>query len=39
MWAREHGGEQIDVVIALDPVALSYLLTATGPVAGAHVLA
>lgn len=31
MWAREHG-QQVDGVIALDPVALSYLLTATGPV-------
>lgn len=32
MWAREHGGQQVDGVIALDPVALSYLLEATGPV-------
>ena len=32
MWAREHGGQQVDGVIALDPVALSYLLQATGPV-------
>ncbi|WP_243075645.1 DUF4012 domain-containing protein [Microbacterium sp. SS28] len=32
MWAREHGGKQVDGVIALDPVALTYLLGATGPV-------
>ncbi|NLP84333.1 DUF4012 domain-containing protein [Microbacterium sp. CFH 90308] len=32
MWAREHGGQQVDGVIALDPVALSYLLAATGPI-------
>ena len=32
MWAREHGGQQVDGVIALDPVALSYLLEATGPI-------
>lgn len=32
MWAREHGGQQIDGVISLDPVALSYLLEATGPI-------
>jgi hypothetical protein len=32
MWAREHGGQQVDGVISLDPVALSYLLTATGPI-------
>ncbi|MEV5071081.1 DUF4012 domain-containing protein [Microbacterium sp. LMI12-1-1.1] len=32
MWAREHGGQQVDGVIALDPVALSYLLQATGPI-------
>lgn len=31
MWAREFG-QQVDGVIALDPVALSYLLAATGPV-------
>ena len=31
MWARKHG-TQVDGVIALDPVALSYLLDATGPV-------
>lgn len=31
MWARESG-QQVDGVIALDPVALSYLLVATGPV-------
>jgi len=33
MWARQHGGQQVDGVIALDPVALSYILEATGPVA------
>lgn len=32
MWAREHDGQQVDGVIALDPVALSYLLAATGPI-------
>lgn len=32
MWAREHAGHQVDGVIALDPVALSYLLKATGPI-------
>jgi hypothetical protein len=32
MWAREHGGQQVDGVISLDPVALSYLLEATGPI-------
>ncbi|MDE0545352.1 DUF4012 domain-containing protein [Microbacterium sp. C7(2022)] len=32
MWALEHDGEQVDGVISLDPVALSYLLEATGPV-------
>lgn len=31
MWAREHGGQQVDGVIALDPVALTYMLEATGP--------
>ncbi len=31
MWAREHG-LQVDGVIALDPVTLSYLLEATGPI-------
>jgi hypothetical protein len=31
MWARKHG-TQVDGVIAIDPVALSYLLAATGPV-------
>jgi hypothetical protein len=30
MWAQKHGAE-VDGVIALDPVALSYLLEATGP--------
>lgn len=32
MWAREHDGQQVDGVIAMDPVALSHLLEATGPV-------
>nr|WP_253941326.1 DUF4012 domain-containing protein [Microbacterium sp. SYP-A9085] len=32
MWAREHDGQKVDGVISLDPVALSYLLQATGPV-------
>ncbi|WP_435526789.1 DUF4012 domain-containing protein [Microbacterium aurantiacum] len=32
MWAREHDGQRVDGVIAMDPVALSYLLEATGPV-------
>ena len=32
MWAREHDGQQVDGVLSLDPVALSYLLQATGPV-------
>lgn len=32
MWAREHGGQLVDGVISLDPVALSYLLEATGPI-------
>ncbi|MCR2784947.1 MULTISPECIES: DUF4012 domain-containing protein [unclassified Microbacterium] len=31
MWLRETG-QQVDGVIAMDPVALSYLLEATGPV-------
>lgn len=31
MWARKHG-TQVDGVIAIDPVTLSYLLAATGPV-------
>lgn len=30
MWAQKHGVE-VDGVIAIDPVALSYLLEATGP--------
>ena len=30
MW-REHSGEQVDGVIAVDPTALSYLLAVTGP--------
>ncbi|WP_292833488.1 DUF4012 domain-containing protein [Microbacterium sp.] len=33
MWARTHDGQQVDGVIALDPVSLSYMLRATGPVA------
>lgn len=32
MWARQHDGQQVDGVIALDAVTLSYLLEATGPV-------
>ncbi len=32
MWKRTHGTE-VDAVVAIDPVALSYLLRATGPVA------
>lgn len=32
MWARDTG-QQVDGVISLDPVALSYILAATGPVA------
>lgn len=32
MWALQHGGQQVDGVIAVDPVSLSYLLQATGPV-------
>ena len=31
MWRQQHGTE-VDGVIAVDPVALSYLLTTTGPV-------
>lgn len=31
MWARKHG-LQVDGVLSIDPVALSYLLAATGPV-------
>ncbi|MFG6477425.1 DUF4012 domain-containing protein [Microbacterium sp. P06] len=31
MWAREFG-TQVDGVISIDPVALSYLLEATGPI-------
>jgi hypothetical protein len=31
MWKREHG-TQADGVISLDPIALSYLLKATGPI-------
>ena len=32
MWARQHGGQQVDGVVALDPVSLSYILEATGPI-------
>ncbi|WP_194409380.1 DUF4012 domain-containing protein [Microbacterium cremeum] len=32
MWARQHGGQQVDGVLTIDPVALSYLLEATGPI-------
>lgn len=32
-WWQAGGGEQIDGIIALDPVTLSYLLEATGPIA------
>ncbi len=32
MW-KAHGGGTVDGVVTIDPVALSYLLTATGPVA------
>lgn len=31
MWSRKHGLE-VDGVISMDPVALSYLLNATGPI-------
>lgn len=31
MW-RRHSGQEVDGVISVDPVALSHLLTATGPV-------
>ncbi|WP_404431328.1 DUF4012 domain-containing protein [Microbacterium lacus] len=31
MWAKKHGLE-VDGVLAIDPVALSYLLRATGPI-------
>ena len=31
MWERTHQGSTIDGVVALDPVVLSYLLEATGP--------
>jgi hypothetical protein len=31
MW-KQHFGDQVDGVISLDPIALSYLLQATGPV-------
>lgn len=32
LWARESGGRPVDGVVSVDPVALSYLLRATGPV-------
>lgn len=32
MWAEEHDGLRVDGVISFDPVALSYLLSATGPI-------
>lgn len=32
MWEERHPGQNIDGVLALDPVVLSYLLEATGPV-------
>lgn len=32
MW-RQYSGQEVDGVLATDPVALSYLLSATGPVA------
>jgi hypothetical protein len=31
MW-KQHYGDQVDAVLSIDPVALSYLLDATGPV-------
>lgn len=34
LWKRQHG-EQLDGAIAVDPVVLSYLLQATGPVTAA----
>ena len=33
MWEKRHNGLIVDGVIALDPIVLSYLLEATGPVA------
>lgn len=32
LWARESGSRPVDGVVSVDPVALSYLLRATGPV-------
>lgn len=32
MWEQRHNGQSIDGVIALDPIVLSHLLEATGPV-------
>ncbi|MCR2784784.1 MULTISPECIES: DUF4012 domain-containing protein [unclassified Microbacterium] len=32
MWAEEHDGLRVDGVVSFDPVALSYLLSATGPI-------
>ncbi|WEG08169.1 DUF4012 domain-containing protein [Microbacterium horticulturae] len=32
MWANEHDGQKVDGVLSIDPIALSYLLKATGPV-------
>lgn len=32
MWEERHSGQSIDGVLALDPVVLSHLLDATGPV-------
>ncbi|MGO1838259.1 MAG: DUF4012 domain-containing protein [Candidatus Microbacterium stercoravium] len=31
-WNRDIGDQQIDGVVALDPIALSYILDATGPI-------
>jgi hypothetical protein len=31
LWAKTHGGERLDGTIAVDPVALSAILHATGP--------
>jgi hypothetical protein len=31
LWARTHGGQRLDGTIAVDPVALSRILAATGP--------
>ncbi|MCQ9163657.1 DUF4012 domain-containing protein [Arthrobacter sp. STN4] len=32
MWVQRHPGQKIDGVVSIDPVALSYVLKATGPV-------